>query len=538
LGREEESMSKRSILACVALACFAFIPALDQQKQNQKARQEERTDYYKKWTEQDVKYIITDEEKAVLENLTTDEERENFVESFWKNRDPDERTPTNEFKEEHYRRIAYANEHFTSGIPGWMTDRGRIYIIHGKPDEIEAHPSGGQYQRPYYEGGGQTATYPFEIWWYRHLPGVGDDIELQFVDRSQSGEYRLTMDPEEKDALLHVPGAGLKDDEIWGGRDKKDRAYFNPGNRDLEQRRAKDNPFERYETYAKVQRAPEIRYKELKEAVSIAVSYAQLPFQLRQDFVRLNERTILVPLTLEVENKQLTFKEENGVRNARLAIYGIVKNLSNRFVLEFDDDLLTSAKVDQPAFSIQGRSVYQKVIALDQGTRYRLDLVVKDLDSGRVGIQTIAITPPPIDSNKLRTSSLILSDHAERLPGIPERDEMFVLGDVKIRPSVNHRFTAGKALAAYLQLYNAALDQSSLAPALSVTYRITREEKTVLEWREESGESIEFFGSTRVVLLKNLRTNLLEPGRYSLTIEARDLISSQTAVVSQVFDLL
>ena len=532
-------MSKQPVFACLCLACFAFTLTSDPQKQDQsKLRQEERTDYYKKWIEQDVKYIITDEEKAVFQKLTTEEERENFVESFWKNRDPDERTPTNEFQEEHYRRIAYANEHFTSGIPGWMTDRGRIFIIHGKPDEIEAHPSGGQYQRPYHEGGGSTATFPFEIWWYRHLPGVGDDVELQFVDQSGSGEYKLTTDPEEKDALLHVPGAGLKDDEIFGFRRKEDRAYFNPGNRDLEQRRAKDNPFERYEIYSKVQRAPEIRYKDLREAVSVAVSYDQLSFQLRQDFVRLNDRQILVPLTLEVENKQLTFKEENGVRNGKLAIYGVVKNLSNRFVLEFDDDLLTSAKPDQLALSTQGRSIYQKVIALDQGTRYRLDLVVKDLNSGRVGIRTLAIAPSPIEPHKLSTSSLILSDHAERLPRIPERSEMFVLGDVKIRPSLSHRFAAGKPLAAYLQLYNTVLDQSSLSPALSVLYRITREEKTVLEWREESGESIEFFGSGRIVLLKSLRTNLLEPGRYTLTVEAKDLISSQTTTVSQAFDLL
>ncbi|RPJ86016.1 MAG: GWxTD domain-containing protein, partial [Acidobacteria bacterium] len=161
-------MSKQPVLVGVVLVCLAFTVAADPQKQNQsKLRKEERTDYYKKWIEQDVKYIVTDEEKAVFHKLTTDEERENFVESFWKNRDPDERTPTNEFQEEHYRRIAYANEHYTSGIPGWMTDRGRIYIIRGKPDEIEAHPSGGSYQRPYHEGGGQTSTYPFEIWWYR-----------------------------------------------------------------------------------------------------------------------------------------------------------------------------------------------------------------------------------------------------------------------------------------------------------------------------------------------------------------------------------
>jgi len=94
--------------------------------------QEEARDYYRKWLDEDVVYIITDEEREIFENLATEEEREQFIEQFWFRRDPDPTTSENEYKEEHYRRIAYANEHFRSGFPGWMTDRGRIYILHTK----------------------------------------------------------------------------------------------------------------------------------------------------------------------------------------------------------------------------------------------------------------------------------------------------------------------------------------------------------------------------------------------------------------------
>ena len=160
---------------------------------------------YTKWLNEDVAYIITDQERAAFKRLQTDEEREHFIEQFWLRRDPTPGTPENEFKEEHYRRIAYANEHYASSIPGWKTDRGRIYIIYGPPDEIEAHPSGGTYQRPAGEGGGTTVAYPFEQWRYRFIQGVGANVIIEFVDPSGLGEYRMTRDPNEKNAPPDAP---------------------------------------------------------------------------------------------------------------------------------------------------------------------------------------------------------------------------------------------------------------------------------------------------------------------------------------------
>ncbi len=213
-----------------------------------KDRQEEAEDYYRKWLTRDVVYIISDEEKEVFAKLTTAEEQERFIEQFWFRRNSDPTTRVNEYKEEHYRRIAYVNEYFQSGIPGWETDRGRIYIIHGPPDEVESHPSGGSYKRPYHEGGGYTSTFPFEIWEYRHIDGIGDDIELEFVDSSQSGEFRLALLPEEKDALLNVPGAGLTLAESLGWAKKSDRPYFSPGtNYPYQHPRIQDDPFMRFE---------------------------------------------------------------------------------------------------------------------------------------------------------------------------------------------------------------------------------------------------------------------------------------------------
>src|SRR5882757_9526823 len=194
----------------------------ERRRKEEKLRKELETPY-RKWMNEDVAYIISDEERAAFKRLQTDEEREQFIEQFWLRRDPSPDSAENEFKEEHYRRIAYANERFASGIPGWKTDRGRIYITFGPPDENESHPSGGSYERPYEEGGGTTSTYPFEKWRYRWIEGIGTDINIEFVDPTMTGEYRMTMDPSEKDALLMVPGAGLTLMEQMGLSSKNDR---------------------------------------------------------------------------------------------------------------------------------------------------------------------------------------------------------------------------------------------------------------------------------------------------------------------------
>jgi GWxTD domain-containing protein len=144
-----------------------------------------------------VVYIISDEEKAAFERLKTDEERQHFVEQFWERRDPTPVTAENEFKEEHYRRIAYANKHWAAGKPGRQTDRGRIYIKFGPPDEIDSHPNGGTYERPASEGGGRVSTYPFEDWRYSHFEGVGS-LTIEYVDTRMSSEFRMTLDPNEK----------------------------------------------------------------------------------------------------------------------------------------------------------------------------------------------------------------------------------------------------------------------------------------------------------------------------------------------------
>lgn len=513
----------------------------ERQEDSRALKQEESENYYGKWLNEDVVYIITPEERGVFEKLSTPEEKERFIEQFWLRRDPDLRTPDNEFKEEHYRRIAYANEHFQAGVAGWKTDRGRIYIIHGPPVEIDSHKMGQSYVRPTEEGGGLTATYPFEIWRYRHIDGIGDDVEIEFVDPDGTNTFKLATTPWEKDALLMIPGEGRTRGEELGLVGRKDHPYFKPymvndypGMRP----RAQDDPFIRYERLTRLQQAMPIKYKDLKELVQVDISYDTLPFETRSDFFRLEPQKVLASLSFDVKNQELSFKPENGMEVARVAVYGIVTSISNSVVSEFDDDLVVSYPPEQLEAGRKGRSVYQKTLLLDSKLRYRLDLVVKDLNSEKVGHRRVGLIPPRTAGDELATSSLILADRLDQVKDLPEADEMFLIGDVKVRPNLRKTFSPKDPFWIYLQVYNAGLDQASLKPSVTVTYRLSRKGRKLQEFIDRSGETTQFFSAERVVLVNQMALDGLENGRYELEVEIEDGLSGQRVRAKDDFEIV
>ena len=515
-------------------------------KENEKNRdtsavqREEAEDYYQRWLNQDVTYIISDEEESVFKSLTSPEEKELFIEQFWRRRDPDLRTSINEFKEEHYRRIAYVNERFYAGKPGWKTDRGMIYILHGPPHEIESYVTGGNYNRPFNEGGGQTVVHPMEVWRYRHLEGVGDDIVLEFVDRTYTGTYKLILFPDEKDALLHFDGYGLTMSEQLGISDKQHRPSLIGGRSTAyETRLHNNNPFRRYEIFSRVMVPKKIKYKDLKELVKVEVGYSNLPFRVRSDYFKLNDGQVLVPVTVEIRNRFLSFEADGEVHSARVGLYGVVTSLSNKFIEEFDQDLVISFGPERLMRGLEGRATYQKVLLLDSGTRYKLDLIMKDLSSNNIGAVKHGIIPPPSmrEREKLSSSSMLLSNHMQELPEAPNQDQMFVLGDVKIRPSIDKSFSKKLPLGVYLHLYNFGMDQASNTPQMQVAYRISRDGEVIGEATDSRGESIQFFSDRRMVLLKRLNLRSLEPGKYRLEVEVWDQVKDVRTRVQDNFQV-
>jgi GWxTD domain-containing protein len=482
---------------------------------------------YNTWLTEEAIYIITKEERDAFLRLTTNEEREQFIEEFWRRRNPDPDSPDNAAREEHYRRIAYANERFSSGIPGWKTDRGRIYILWGPPDEIDSHPAGGIYDRPPEQGGGTTETYPWELWRYRHLEDIGENIEIEFVDPSGSGEYHQTMDPGEKDALAKVPGAGLSTCEQLGSCSKAQR-FTNTNGTTLPAPigglSAGIDEFDNLERYFKVQRPPE-HFKDLAAMVSVQILGNQIHMDYRFDFLRVTRDSVLVPITLQVANRDLSFKGKDGVQSAVLNLYGRITTLSGRVVQTFEDVVSRDFPDSLFQSSVNLSSIYQKSVPLRSGL-YRLDVVLKDAQSGNVGVIDAALRVPLYEEESLDASSLILADQIHPVPSSQVGQGSFDLDSYKVRPRINPEFSPADKMGIFLQLYNLKLNAQSHKTNVSVAYRILKDRQQV--WKQnESSEQLQQ-SREQITLERNLPLSSLAPGHYSLEVYVIDLLTNQT----------
>jgi GWxTD domain-containing protein len=561
-------IARRVIMRCLRFSLFLIFLGLalsalsstfpgkqDKSKSSGKPKQEAGlSQYYKKWLDEDALYIISSEERSVFKSLKNDEERESFIEQFWNRRNPDPGSSYNSFKEEHYRRIAYANEHFASGIAGWRSDRGRVYVMYGKPDDMETHPTGGTYNRPYNEGGGQTNTFPFEKWWYRHIDGVGDGIELEFVDSSNSGEYRLAMNKDEKDALMNVPNAGLTLAEEMGYSQKKDRAYFNPGalndpnSAANSGKGAQDLPFAQMERYFAMQRPPEIKYKDLKTKVSFNISYNNLTCDLKTDYLKLTPEKALVPITIELDTSGLEFKREQDFNRAKVNIYGKITTLSNNIAYEWDDDI---TKDFNDIYFQSGKnkpSEYQKIVALKPGQLYKLELVLKDVNSKKMGIMSTALDIPKYNDSALQSSTIILADNITPAPANATQLDQYVIGDMRVVPRVKHEYTANQYLVPYMQIYNMQVDQTNQRPSLDVTFLLKSkgklsngkllDGKLVEEFKNTAVNSEQYFYGQRVVLVGKVPLKNIQPGEYTLEIKVQDNIANRSLSTSTDFSVM
>jgi len=530
----------RLAIALLALA-FAVPSGLAQKKKNDQGQdpsdkvrniKPELKKAYKDWLDKDVAYLITDEERKAFKKLETDDERERFIEDFWRRRDPDPDTEENEFREEYYERIAYANEHYASGIPGWKTDRGRIYITWGKPDEIETHPSGGSYNRESYEGGGSTSTYPFERWFYRYLPGVGSGVEIEFVDPTGSGEYRIARNPDEKDALLNVPGAGLTLAEEMGLSDKGQRVANSGGIGNPNYEREQDSPFNRLELLADLSRPPQIKFTELASAVNTPVIEDNpLSFDLRVDFFRQSDERVITAFTIQTDNQNLVFQDSGGLQTAQLNIFGKITHVSGRRAGVFEDPVITRATPQELTEAKERKSAYQKAVPLPPG-RYRVDVIVRDVTSGATGVRHQGFEVPKYDPAKLSTSTLILAVKLEGLGDQPAVG-MFTIGSVKVIPNVSGSYHRGAPIGVYMQIYNAGVDQTTLRPSVDVEYALMKDGKEigkqVEDWRGNSDSG------QRLTIARLLDSRSLAPGDYALEVRVKDRVSGQALVQSAKF---
>jgi GWxTD domain-containing protein len=517
-------------------------PTDKQKKDNAKALKQELGKSYKKWLAEDVAWIITDEERQAFKQLSNDEERDNFIEAFWQRRDPTPDTEENEFKEEHYRRMEYANEHFPAGIPGWKTDRGHMYIVFGPADEIDSHPSGGTYERPMEEGGGETSTFPFEDWRYRYIEGIGQEVIIEFVDTCMCGDYHMTIDRGEKDALAHTPNAGLTLYEQMGQSSKASRTQggletlgAGPDSSSLQ---AKE--FDRLEQFAKLTAAPAVKFKDLEEEVGHKISYNPMPFDVRADFVRVTSDTVLVPITIQIKNRDITFANKDGVQRGIVNIFGRVTTVSGRTAQTFEDTVQADVPAELLAKAVESSQIYWKAVPLKPGL-YKLDLVLKDVNGDRVGTWRKNLQVPDFADDRLSSSSLIVADDMEQVAAKNVGTGMFVIGTTKVRPRVAPSdgkpvsFKRTQKLNFWMQVYNLSVDEKTHKPSATVEYDVvnTTTNKSVIH----SVESTEAMGNIgdQMTLQKTLAAANLVPGVYRIQIKVNDGISKQTLDPSATF---
>ncbi len=504
-------------------------------KKKMKKTLKELDNSYKQWLTEDVTYIISPDERNAFLQLDTNEEREQFIEQFWLRRSSNPDLPDNDFKEEHYRRIAYTNEHFASGIPGWKTDRGRMYIMWGPPDEIDAHPTGGTYDRPMEEGGGSTTTYPWETWRWRYLEGIGENIILEFVDPSGSGEYHMTMDPGEKDALLHVPGAGLSLMEQMGMASKADRFTRSDGTTmptSLGGTPQSMNEFTRLDLYAKVNKPPEVKFKDLEAVVTSRIVRDQVHFTWRTDYLKVTNDTVLVPITVQVPNGQLSYQSKDGIHSATLNVFGRVTTLTGRVVQTFEDSVSRDFPDSLYQQSLKLQSIYQKAVPLRPGL-YRLDIVIKDVQSGNVGVVNSRLAVPRYEDEKLEASSLILADQIEHVPAKQIGSGQFVLGSSKVRPRLEGDFTTADKLGIYMQVYNLKPDDTTHKSDATFQYTVKKGAEQIMQFKETSADMKQTGDQVTIERLLPLAT--LTPGKYTLEVNATDTLSKQTISRSAEF---
>jgi GWxTD domain-containing protein len=495
---------------------------------------------WSQWLREDVAYIITSEERNAFLRLGTDPEREQFVEQFWLRRDPTPDTEENEFREEHYRRIAYANEQFASLVPGWKTDRGMIYIKYGPPDEREQHPTGGTYNRPIEEGGGTTTVYPFEKWRYRSIEGIGTDVYIEFVDPTRTGEYHMTMDPSEKDALANVPGAGLTLYEQLGLASKADRfnrtdgTHLGTGNMPLP---ASMDQFTRLQQFINLQKTPQTKFKDLEATVTSGLKFNLLPMKVRTDFIPVTNGSTMAYITIQFQNKDLQFKREEAVLEATVNLYGRITSITGLPVNTFDQTINVNVAAGMLQKEGEGKNIYQKPVPLQPG-RYRLNIAAKDLVGNYATNYEVALDVPQLDEDHLSASSLILADMIEKVPNKSIGLGQFVIGASRVRPRMDNTFRRDEKMGIYLQLYNFEPDEKTKKPEGTIQYEITKDGSTdkLFDLSEEAGQSM--VGASQIVIEKLLPLRDLEPGQYSLKINATDKKRHETVTRSVSFTIM
>jgi GWxTD domain-containing protein len=327
------------------------------------------SDTARAWLTEDVTYMIEPEERCAFLKLDSDDRREKFVEQFWNRRNPIPDSVENLFKEEHYRRIAFANEKFETQIPGWKTDRGRICIGWGAPDKIESFPRGvcpdsGS------DGSGKnescSESLPLERWQYRYMEGVGPNVSLEFVDADGTGNYQLRFPPDQKDDLVLVP---IRDSSEMDENFRETVGAIARLNGEVE--------------------LPEVKFGDLQAMVAAEEIRNEVWFNDRVDYLRATHASTVARMQIDIPEGELVPAMNGQTTSRNYEVFGEVNSLSGQVVDRIERSELAEENLQHGNAS---RS-HEIFVGLLPG-HYRLTIVVKDVVSGRIGVKYSTMDVP------------------------------------------------------------------------------------------------------------------------------------------------
>jgi hypothetical protein len=369
-------------------------------------------------------------------------------------------------------------------------------------------------------------------------------VIIEFVDTCMCGDYHMTMDRSEKDALLYTPNAGLTLYEQMGMSSKANR--FNGGlerlgagpfNQNLQTKQ-----FDRLEQFAKLNKPPAVKFKDLEEIVSHKITVNLMPFDVRADFVKVTSDTVLTPVTIQVKNRDITFTNKEGVQRGVVNIFGRVATLSGRIAQTFEDTVEVMVPAELLPKTTDNSQVYWKALPLKPG-HYRLDIVVKDVNGDRVGNWSKSLMVPDFGDEKLTNSSLIVADQMYPVATKDIGTGSFVIGTMKVRPRVPSAdgkpiaFKRNQKLNFWMQIYNLSVDEKTHKPSATIEYDVfnAATNKAVVH----TTESTEQMGNVgeQVTLQKTLSAANLGPGLYRIVIKVNDNISKQTVDPTATFSV-
>jgi hypothetical protein len=295
------------------------------------------------------------------------------------------------------------------------------------------------------------------------------------------------------------------------------------------------NEFTRLEQFAKLQRPPQIKFKDLEAAITSRLSYNILPMKTRVDFFPVTDATVLTNVTLQFDRKDLQFQFKDGVQKAVIDIYAKFSTMTRRVVNVFEDTVNATTPPEYLQDFTKGKSIYQRTIPLAPGT-YRLNVMAKDVVGGNLSNYEVAVTVPRLDPDKLSSSTLILADLIEKVPSKSIGTGQFVIGSTKVRPRMDDVFKHDEKMGIYLKLYNFGEEEGTHLPSGQVEYEVVKNgtNERIFNFTEDVGQ-IPGASTSQVTIEKLLPLNTLVPGQYTLRLKVTDKNRKQTLTPSVQF---